>query len=149
MNWFQIKAFVNKIKTNSMNIIKLSNGQSVVIDNSPIKEGYCLNTNNNEVIYYNGNYGEEAPTFLKKITHSWPKLDGTTELNTNEALRYELEFWKGYEPVNGMGKYARKTRIDSLTNQLEDVGPEYDSAGFTEEDRVVNGEYKTNDNLKK
>ncbi len=32
---------------------------------------------------------------------------------------------------------------------LEDEGPEYDSAGFTEEDRVVNGEYKTNDNLKK
>ena len=50
-----------------------------------------------------------------------------------------------------MGKYARKTRVESLTNQIneiEDLGPEYDSAGFTEEDRVVNGQYK-NDNLKK
>ncbi len=57
-------------------------------------------------------------------------------------------------PVNNMGKYARQTKIDSLKskiNELEDEGPEYDSAGFTEEDRVVNGQYKTNenDNLKK
>ena len=132
-----------------MNIIKLSTGQSVVIDNSPIKEGHCLDTNNNEVVYYNGNYGEQAPTNLKKITHSWPKLAGTIELKTADTLKTELDFWSGYGPVNGMGKFARKTRIESLTNQikeLEDTGPEYDSAGFTEEDRVVNGQYK-NDNL--
>ena len=95
MNWFQIKAFVNKLKTNSMN------------------------------------------------------KDTKTKV---QILKDELEYWNEYEPVNGMGKFARKTRIDSLTNQirvLEDEGPEYDSAGFTEEDRVVNGEYKTNDNLKK
>jgi hypothetical protein len=24
---------------------------------------------------------------------------------------------------------------------LDDIGPEYDSAGFTEEDRIVNGQY--------
>ena len=151
MNYFQIITFIKKLKTNSMNIIKLSNGQSVVTDNSPIKEGYCLNTNNNEVIYYNGNYGDEAPAFLKKITYSWPKLEGTKELKMEEALKHELEFWKEYEPVNGMGKYARQTRIDSIKNelvQLEDVGPEYDSAGFTEDDRIVNGQYKTNENEK-
>ena len=121
MNYFQIIAFVNKLKTNSMNIIKLSNGQSVVTDNSPIKEGYCLNTNNNEVIYYNGNYGDEAPYFLKKITHSFPQLSGTTELKTIETLRNELERWKGYGPVNGMGKYARQTKIDNLTKQISDM----------------------------
>lgn len=27
---------------------------------------------------------------------------------------------------------------------IEDGGPEYDSAGFTEDDRIVNGQYKTN-----
>ena len=101
------------------------------------------------MVYYNGNYGEQAPTNLKKITHSWPKLAGTIELKTADTLKTELDFWSGYGPVNGMGKFARKTRIESLTNQikeLEDTGPEYDSAGFTEEDRVVNGQYK-NDNL--
>jgi hypothetical protein len=131
-----------------MNIIKLNDGQSVVIDNSPVGEGYCLDTIKNEVVYYNGNYGEEAPPFLKKITHSFPKLAGTIELKTPDTLRHELEFWSGYEPVNGMGKFARQTRINSLSEQIEDLGPEYDSAGFTEEDRVVNGQYK-NDNLKK
>jgi len=69
-------------------------------------------------------------------------------------LKKELKQWQEMTPVNNMGKFARKTRIDSLTkqiNELGDEGPEYDSAGFTEEDRVVNGQYKTNenDNLKK
>ena len=150
MNEFQIKAFVNKIKTDKMHIMKLSTGQSVVIDSSPIivGEGYCLDTNKNEVVYYNGNYGEETPTFIKKITHSWPVLSGTKELKTPETLRHELEYWKGHTAVNGMGKFARQTRINSLSEQIEDLGPEVDSAGFTEEDRVVNGQYK-NDNLKK
>jgi hypothetical protein len=69
-------------------------------------------------------------------------------------LKKELKQWQEMTPVNNMGKYARQTKIDSLKskiNELEDEGPEYDSAGFTEEDRVVNGQYKTNenDNLKK
>jgi hypothetical protein len=69
-------------------------------------------------------------------------------------LKKELKQWQEMVPVNNMGKYARQTKIDSLKskiNELEDEGPEYDSAGFTEEDRVVNGQYKTNenDNLKK
>ena len=131
-----------------MNIIKLSTGQSVVIDNSPIKEGHCLDTNTNEVVYYNGDYGDQTPTNLKKITHSWPKLAGTIELKTADTLKTELEYWTEHEPVNGMGSFARQTRIKSLIEQIEDLRPEYDSAGFTEEDRVVNGQYK-NDNLKK
>ena len=64
-------------------------------------------------------------------------------------LKKELKQWQEMTPVNNMGKFARQTKIDSLTNQirvLEDEGPEYDSAGFTEEDRVVNGQYKTNEN---
>lgn len=32
-----------------------------------IKEGYCLDILKNEVIYYNGNYGEEIPKELKKV----------------------------------------------------------------------------------
>jgi hypothetical protein len=104
-----------------MNIIKISNGQSVVIDNSPIREGYCLDTNTNEVIYYNGNYGEEAPTRFKKITHSFPKLAGTIELKTEDTLRHELKLWEDVVPVNNMGKLARQTMIDSLTTKIKEV----------------------------
>ena len=30
-------------------------------------------------------------------------------------------------------------RVDEMD---EDLGPEYDSAGFTEDDRIVNGQYR-------
>lgn len=38
--------------------------------------------------------------------------------------------------------------VDNLFDEVdmlneEDTGPEYDSAGFTEEDRIVNGQYRT------
>jgi len=29
-----------------------------------------------------------------------------------------------------------------IQEQNEDLGPEYDSAGFTEEDRIINGQYR-------
>jgi len=32
--------------------------------------------------------------------------------------------------------------IIELNNDWEDLGPEYDSAGFTEEDRIMNGQYR-------
>lgn len=72
-------------------------------------------------------------------------------MNMIDKLKKELKEWEDMVPVNNMGNLARQTKIESLKNQihnLEDLGPEYDSAGFTEEDRVVNGQYK-NDNLKK
>jgi hypothetical protein len=62
-----------------MEIYKLD-GQFVAVDDSPIKEGYCLNTENGEVIYYNGDYGDITPVNFKKITYSSPQLAGTKEL---------------------------------------------------------------------
>ena len=31
-----------------------------------------------------------------------------------------------------------------FSQYIEDEGPEVDSAGFTDDDRIVNGQYKTN-----
>jgi len=31
--------------------------------------------------------------------------------------------------------------MENKYKQIEDLGPEYDSAGFREEDRIVNGQY--------
>jgi hypothetical protein len=36
---------------------------------------------------------------------------------------------------------ARQNMLIGVGLPIEDVGPEYDSAGFTEEDRIVNGQY--------
>jgi hypothetical protein len=30
-----------------------------------IKEGYCIDTKNNKIVYYNGDYGEKRPDYLK------------------------------------------------------------------------------------
>ena len=45
------------------------------------------------------------------------------------------------------GSYTQKN-VDAFFNEVdmlneEDTGPEYDSAGFTEEDRIVEGQYMT------
>lgn len=45
------------------------------------------------------------------------------------------------------GSYTQKN-VNDFFNEVdmlneEDTGPEYDSAGFTEEDRIVNGQYRT------
>ena len=45
------------------------------------------------------------------------------------------------------GSYTQKN-VDAFFNEVdmlneEDTGPEYDSAGFTEEDRIVDGQYMT------
>ena len=45
------------------------------------------------------------------------------------------------------GSYTQRN-VDAFFNEVdmlneEDTGPEYDSAGFTEEDRIVNGQYRT------
>lgn len=44
------------------------------------------------------------------------------------------------------GSHTQRT-VDAFFNEVdmlneEDTGPEYDSAGFTEEDRIVNGQYR-------
>jgi hypothetical protein len=37
---------------------------------------------------------------------------------------------------------ARQNMLVGVGSPVEDLGPEYDSAGFTEEDRIVNGQYR-------
>lgn len=44
------------------------------------------------------------------------------------------------------GSYTQRN-VDAFFNEIDmlnegDTGPEYDSAGFTEEDRIVNGQYR-------
>jgi len=36
-----------------------------------------------------------------------------------QILEKELEYWKNYIPVNGMGKYAKKVKIKSIISKLK------------------------------
>jgi hypothetical protein len=73
-----------------------------------------------------------------------------------QGLLDALDFWKNQitELMNGvdngtsyedilqdMEDFASETVIDDS----EDVGPEFDSAGFSDDDRIVNGEYRVID----
>ena len=42
-------------------------------------------------------------------------------MSTIAELKKQLEYWKNYEPVNGMGKYARQTKIDSLNEKIKSL----------------------------
>jgi len=63
-----------------------------------------------------------------------------------EQLKTELKEWEDVVPVNNMGKWSRQTKIDNLKSEIEsmieDIGPDYDSAGFTEDDRIVDNQYR-------
>jgi len=55
---------------------------------------------------------------------------------------------EGFIELKGNGYYSSdlSKSVDNLFNEIdfmneEDTGPEYDSAGFTEEDRIVEGQY--------
>jgi hypothetical protein len=36
-------------------------------------------------------------------------------------LKAELEHWQNYTPVNGMGNWARQTRLDSTKERLDKI----------------------------
>ena len=41
-----------------------------------------------------------------------------------KELKEELEYWKNYEPVNGMGKWARSVRMDSIESKIDRIEKE-------------------------
>jgi hypothetical protein len=57
-----------------------------------------------------------------------------------EYVKNDIEYWSSYTSKN----------VDAFFNEIdsmnEDTGPEYDSAGFTDEDRIVDGQYQVDPN---
>lgn len=49
-------------------------------------------------------------------------MDKLKELLLKESdLKAQLEYWDNYPPVNNMGKWARQTKLDRISERLEDV----------------------------
>lgn len=36
-------------------------------------------------------------------------------------LKSELNYWQSYEPINNIGKFARQTRIDTISDRLSEI----------------------------
>ena len=73
-------------------------------------------------------------------------------LNRACDLITSLEGFIGYNDGDYRNSDLSKS-VDKLFDEIdylneEDTGPEYDSAGFTEEDRIVNGQYMDIDAIK-
>lgn len=77
-----------------------------------------------------------------------------TKEQANELLNRACDIITSLEGyANEHSHYPEHNRelqrtIDNFFNEIdmlneEDTGPEYDSAGFTEEDRIVDGQYRT------
>jgi len=71
----------------------------------------------------------------------------------SQAELNELIYALGFTQMNGRllnkeiasrldDKLYRALAVENIRLDNEDLGPEYDSAGFTEEDRIVNGQYR-------
>ena len=98
-------------------------------------------------------YREHGWAVAEQFEVTWDNqsIDSFTDQNQN-ALEYIRETISNLihsdalteEAIEDLQQYldAMKDAMDSI----EDEGPEYDSAGFTEDDRIVNGQYKTNEN---
>lgn len=41
-----------------------------------------------------------------------------------EELKAELEYWQSYEPVNGMGKWARSVRVENIASKIGKIEKE-------------------------
>ena len=48
-------------------------------------------------------------------------LKRNKNMSTITELKKELEQWKNTAPVNGMGAYARQTKIDALTEKIKSL----------------------------
>jgi hypothetical protein len=41
-----------------------------------------------------------------------------------KKLKEELDYWESYEPVNGMGKWARSVRVDRIKSKIQKIEKE-------------------------
>ena len=56
-----------------------------------------------------------------QITAFVNRLKQNKTMSTITELKKELEQWKNTAPVNGMGAYARQTKIDALTEKIKSL----------------------------
>ncbi len=50
-----------------------------------------------------------------------PKLTANSIMVEISKLNKELNHWENYEPINNMGKYARLTKIESISDKLVEL----------------------------
>lgn len=70
-------------------------------------------------------------------------MDKLKELLLKESdLKAQLEYWDNYPPVNNMGKWARQTKLDRISERLEDVQNQIELHNKIYLSKEINTEWK-------
>lgn len=70
-------------------------------------------------------------------------MDKLKELLVKESeLKSQLEYWEQYPPVNNMGKWARQTKLDRLSEKLEEVQNQIELHNKIYLSKEINTEWK-------
>ena len=149
MNYYQMIAFAQQLKKENMN----KNNDAFINDAydeesklhiefmSEVKtHDYSYMMSDDDRVYMNGRSVE------KQIQEKLHALINICRYDASDLLDEVLtEVKQQYNDVDENGNDLTHRVIRGWFSQyIEDEGPEVDSAGFTDDDRIVNGQYKTN-----
>ena len=107
----------------------------------------------NQLYYATSKLVEQNETHLKELGRNVSSIEYfTKELNKSIELRDKIQtaLYTEAKELDEAIEYVRNFKAeqydkerDILKNVIdEEIEPEYDSAGFTEDDRIVNGQYR-------
>jgi len=149
MNYYQIVAFAQQLKKENMKV----NNDAFINDayneesklhiefmNEVKLHDYSYMMSDDHNVYMRGRNNE------KQIEEKLHALINICRYDANDLLDEVLtEVKQEYNDVDENGNDLTHRVIRGWFSQyVEDEGPEVDSAGFTDDDRIVNGQYKTN-----
>ena len=149
MNYYQIVAFAQHLKTKNMKLNK-----DAFIDDAYNEESKLYGEFMDEVKRHDYSY-------MMSDSHSVYMSGRSVEKQIQEKLHALINIcrYDGHDLLDEVISLVpqRYNDVDENGNDLThrvirgwfesyliDEGPEFDSAGFTEDDRIVNGQYKTN-----
>jgi hypothetical protein len=112
----------------------------------------------NQLYYATSKLVEQNESHLKELGKNISSIEYfTNELNKSVVLRDKIQtaLYDEAKKLDEAIEYVNKFKAeqydrerDILKNAIdEEVEPEYDSAGFTEDDRIVNGQYRNLDSI--
>ena len=145
MNFYLMQAFVNKIKIENM---KNNNENDAFINDAWEEESKLY-------IEFMDDVTKHDYSYMYSDSHNNYMNGSGSEKNIKEKLhiligicRYDaiqlLDDVLSAVPEQFKDGLTHKVIRGWFTPYVEDEGPEVDGAGFTDDDRIVNGQYKTN-----
>ena len=145
MNFYLMQAFVNKIKIENM---KNNNENDAFINDAWEEESKLY-------IEFMDDVTKHDYSYMYSDSHNNYMNGSGSDKNIKEKLHILIGIcrYDAIQLLDDVLSAVPEQFKDGLTHKVirgwfapyvEDEGPEVDGAGFTDDDRIVNGQYKTN-----